>query len=78
MNPAIVPTKYVQARHSILGLAADIAHSRTASRTVSAAWNDAQKRDPDLPYERFLLALDLLYMGGAIDLRDGLLVWLQG
>jgi hypothetical protein len=77
VSPAILPDKYVHARHSILGLAAALVRDRQQSRTVSALWDDARDRHSQLPYAHFVLALDLLYMAGAIDLQNGLVVWGQ-
>ena len=51
----------------------------TRPMTVSALWEEmprpmaGQKGPPPLRYDGFVLALDMLCLMGAVDLRDGLL-----
>jgi len=42
-------------------------------RTVSALWEDVRPNSQVATFERFSLALDLLYAIGAVDFLDGLL-----
>ena len=70
----ILPDKHVDLPHSLLGAGAELLAHVTRPMTVSALW-DAVRSAPEIrAFGRFLLALDLLYAVGALDLRDGLLM----
>ena len=69
----ILPTKHVSAEHSLLGVGALVLSRLGRPRTVSALWEDVRPSSQVATFERFSLALDLLYAIGAVDFRDGLL-----
>lgn len=69
----ILPTKHVSAEHSLLGVGALVLSCLGRPRTVSALWEDVRPNSQVATFERFSLALDLLYAIGAVDFRDGLL-----
>ncbi|MFJ8581811.1 ABC-three component system middle component 6 [Micromonospora sp. NPDC093277] len=60
----ILPDKYVGLEHSLLGQAATLIRVRGSATTVADLWAAAQA---DMAYERFVLALDLLFMIGVVD-----------
>lgn len=67
----ILPTKHVPPRKAILGVAAILLQPIRASPTVSDLWAQVRS-NPDVgTFERFVLALDLLFLLGAVDLQDG-------
>lgn len=68
----ILPDKYVDLPHSLLGQAAALIAARRGTTTVSDLWAAAQ---PQMSYERFVLALDLLFVLGVVDGGDGVLRW---
>jgi len=68
----ILPDKYVDTQHSLLGQASVLIEARGQEMTVSELWTRVQGR---LSYERFILGLDLLFMLGVVELRGGLLRW---
>lgn len=69
----ILPTKHITLRKSMLGLGAVVLRALSSPRTVSSLW-DSLRSDPDVvSYNRFLLALDLLFAMDAIEINDGLL-----
>ena len=71
----ILPTKRISADRSLLGLGARILRQLNYPQTVSRAWENVCRDEGDqVPYDWFVLALDLLYAIGAIALEEGRLV----
>jgi hypothetical protein len=69
----ILPDKHVDLPHSLLGAGAVVLAHAVKPMTVSALW-EAVRAAPEIRvYGRFILALDLLYATGALDLSNGLL-----
>jgi len=75
----ILPSKHLAEDRALVTVGARILQHLTRPKTVSALWEEmprtavTQKRVPPLGYDRFVLALDLLFFIGAIELEDGLL-----
>lgn len=66
----ILPTKHINVLDSILGIGALLLAELERPRTVSSLW-DRVRNDPHIvTFERFMLGLDLLFILGAIDLRE--------
>ena len=67
----ILPTKHIPASKSLLGVSAKLLRPIRSSPTVTDLWAQVRS-DPDVAtFERFVLALDLLFLWGVIELRDG-------
>ena len=75
----IIPTKGIRPDKSLLYIGGQILSSINESTTVSGAWEAlSQKRshdDQEAPptFDWFILALDLLYACGAIEISNGLI-----
>lgn len=76
----ILPTKHLSQNRALLTVGASILRQLSAPVTVSALWeqvshfsNDQTTTSP-LRYDAFVLTLDLLFLMGAIELHEGLLV----
>ena len=76
----ILPSKHLPQDRALLTVGASILRHLSHPVTVSALWEEFP-RSPSvhrtqlaLRYDGFVLALDLLYLMGAVELRDGLLV----
>lgn len=75
----ILPSKHLSHNRALLTVGARILPRLSQTKTVSALWEEmssdpALKREHTvLRYEGFVLALDLLFLLGAIDLNDGML-----
>lgn len=69
-----MPTKHIPLEQTLLGLGGQLLTLLRQGDTVTALWERAR----DLPhigsFARFVLALDLLYAIGVLELQDGLLV----
>jgi len=75
----ILPSKHLSQDRALLTVGAMVLRVLTQPMTVSALWEEmprlpgGQTALPALRYEGFVLALDMLFLMGAIELRDGLL-----
>lgn len=75
----ILPTKHLAQDRALLSIGAKILPALEHPVTVSALWEQLS-RDPESPptaiplrYDAFVLALDLLFLIGTIQLNEGLL-----
>lgn len=75
----ILPTKHLAQERALLTVGARILPSLEHPITVSALWERLSRDSTDvatpnsLRYDAFVLALDLLYLMGTIQLSNGLL-----
>nr|VFJ68972.1 MAG: hypothetical protein BECKFW1821C_GA0114237_10179 [Candidatus Kentron sp. FW] len=76
----ILPSKHLSQDRALLTIGARILGGLEYPKTVSATWEEFNTRTeetsptiPSIGYDYFVLALDLLFLMGAIELRDGLL-----
>ena len=69
----ILPTKHISTRNSLLGVGAIILEQMNYPRTVTSLWDTVSTMPEVATFGRFILALDLLYMIGAIEINEGLL-----
>lgn len=73
----ILPDKSIQPARALIAVGARVLETLDRPQTVSHVWQRLTTRPVDdtrLDYGWFILALDLLFALGAVDLRDGLLV----
>ncbi len=74
----ILPTKHLDQRRSLIHIGAEVLTLLAEPAPVTALW-DRYKRsetgswtgEAAVPFDWFVLALDLLYAIDAVDLRDG-------
>lgn len=70
----ILPDKHVRLSSSFLGAGAALLELLGSRRTVSGLWTAVRQREEIRTFERFTLALDMLYALGLVEFgRDGLL-----
>jgi hypothetical protein len=65
----ILPTKHITVRDSLLGVGALLLVQLEKPLTESELWERVRDQPEITTFERFTLALDLLYMVGAIEFR---------
>lgn len=71
----ILPSKHLPQERALLTIGATLLTRLEQPMTVSALWQVVQKGTPSgLSFDWFVLALDLLYLLGAVHLCDGILV----
>jgi hypothetical protein len=76
----ILPTKHLSQDRALLTVGARLLAHLGQPKTVSALWEEITRRaiskentNPSLRYDAYVLTLDLLFLMGTIELRDGLL-----
>jgi hypothetical protein len=71
----ILPTKHLLSQDSLIGVGG-LVMARVSQRgiTVSSLWDKVRDKKEIGTYERFILALDTLFLLGYLALEDGLLV----
>lgn len=70
----ILPDKHIRLSSSFLGVGAALLELLGNGRTVSSLWTEARRRREIRTFERFTLALDMLYILGLVEFgEDGLL-----
>lgn len=74
----ILPTKHIRPDRALLSIGGDLLACLREPLTVSRLWDDIRSKRgtvPDLApinYDWFVLALDLLFMVGAVEFERGL------
>ena len=70
----ILPTKHIPQNEALIGVGATVLARLNKPMTVSGLWEHL-KDEPNVgTFERFVLASNLLFLMGAIDLKNGLLI----
>ncbi len=70
----ILPDKHVRLSSSFLGVGATLLELLESKRTISGLWTAARRRGKIRTFERFTLALDMLYSLDLVEFgQDGLL-----
>ncbi len=75
----ILPSKHLSQERALLTVGAKLLARLSKPKTVSTLWEEiscpaeTQAKKPALRYDSCVLTLDLLFMIGAIELKDGLL-----
>lgn len=76
----ILPTKHVRADRALIGVGGELLSLLNEPMTVSRLWDAIRERrstaTPNAPveYTWFILALDFLFMIGAVEARRGIIV----
>lgn len=69
----ILPTKHIKPERSLLGVGSVILHNLNMEQTTTRLWERVRHTPAVGTYERFILALDLLYAISAITVEEGLI-----
>lgn len=70
----ILPTKHIPQNEALIGVGATVLAQLTGPITVSALWERLRGEANVGTFERFVLASNLLFLIGAIDIKDGLII----
>ncbi len=70
----ILPSTHMSLDHSLLGIGGVLLTRLDQPQTISSLWEGSKAEPGVATFDRFVLALSLLYALGAVDWRDGLLV----
>jgi len=67
----ILPTKHTPESKSLLGFGVKVLSSLNSPKTFNELWLGVRERETSLSYSHFVLALDFLYIIGAVDYKSG-------
>ena len=67
----ILPTKHLLLCDSLLGVGAEVLQCLSRPCTVSELWTKCRNKNCIGTFNRFVMAIDVLYMIGAVDLVEG-------
>lgn len=70
----ILPTKHIKLSNSLLTLGALLLRNITGKQTVTLLWDKTKTLPEVRTFEKFTLGLDLLFMLGLVEFRDGI-IW---
>lgn len=70
----ILPSKHISADQTLLGIGAILIAELDRPQTVTNLWERTRRVAVVGNFERFVLALDMLHIIGAIELSSGLIV----
>ena len=66
----ILPTKHIDVSRSLIGLGAEVLNHIDRPQTVSTLWQSATSIKGIGSFETFTMALDFLYVIGAIEFEE--------
>jgi len=75
----ILPTKHMRPDRALLAVGGEVLVSLREPKTVSRLWDEVRSKrghtseSAPINYDWFVMALDLLFMTGAVELESGLL-----
>lgn len=67
----ILPTKHLTPGQSLLGVGARLLERLDRPKSVNQLWEESRGDASVATFDRFILALDLLYLVRAVELTDG-------
>jgi len=70
----ILPSKHIKLSNSLINTGAVLLNRLDGDYTVTLLWDKTRSLSEIKSFERFILGLDLLFMLGLIEYRDGLIV----
>lgn len=70
----ILPTKYISEDQSLLGVGAVLLPYIDRPHTITSLWDKVKGHPSVATFERFILALDLLYIMGVINYSRGIIL----
>ena len=74
----IMPSKYLREDEALIGISAALLPLVENNGNLTALWESAKRIDAIGSFERFILALDFLYLLGLVDLDKNKIVRVQG
>ncbi len=69
----ILPSKHISEGQSLLGVGVILLFALKRSQTVTSLWEKVRTHRSVGTFERFVLALDMLFIGGLIFISEGMI-----
>lgn len=73
----ILPSKHISQDQALIGVGAILLKEINQPQTVTSLWESVREERGIGTFERFVLALDMLHIVGAVSLENGLIVRAQ-
>ena len=73
----IIPNKTIELKYSLLGVGGRLLPELDSSQTVSSLWDKVREYEEIGSFTKFVLALDLLYMLGLVEIDNGVIKKVQ-
>lgn len=70
----IMPSKYLREDEALIGVSAALLPLVEKNGNLTTLWESAKRIDTVGSFERFILALDFLYLLGLVDLHNNKIV----
>ena len=70
----ILPSKHISEEQALIGVGAILLIELRNPHTVTSLWEKVRTNNSVGTFERFVLALDMLYITGVIKLSEGLIM----
>ena len=70
----ILPSKHISEEQALIGVGAILLVELRKPHTVTGLWEKVRTNNSVGTFERFVLALDMLYITGVIRLSEGLIM----
>ena len=71
---SILPSKTIREDFSLLGVGAILLKNLSTSDTISSVWERVKGTKQINTYEKYISGLSLLYMLGAIEYNNGIII----
>ncbi len=69
----ILPTKHISMNRCLLGVGAILLTHLTKPQSAARLWTNVREHPDVVTFDRFVLALDLLFLMEAVEIEGGLL-----
>lgn len=69
----ILPSKYISENQALLGVGAIVLQHLERPQTITSLWEKVRGHEAVGTFERFVLALDMLHIVGAVGLSQGMI-----
>ncbi len=70
----ILPSKHISEGQALIGVGAVVLRHVERQQTITSLWDKVRDEPSVGTFERFVLALDLLYIIGVIDFTKGMIL----
>lgn len=70
----ILPTKHIAEEQALIGVGAVLLKKASRPQTVTGLWESVREESSVGTFERFVLALSMLHITGAVQYERGLIV----
>ena len=70
----ILPNKYIQEKEALIGVGTMVLNHLSAEKSLSVLWESVKNASNVSNFERFILALDLLFVLGLVEFKNSKIV----